>query len=150
MTFASRLAAAALAAMTCLDGTSFRSASRRQYQQPVPQQQLQPAPQPQYQQGRAAGAALLPIGTGRTSWSAPGIGSSGIVSRGLASVDRARGQPMGPAERLHPGRRKAPAPSWPGCGYGEARSITKNAVPCTELRSDRAHARFESSVHASA
>jgi hypothetical protein len=136
MTFASRLAAAALAAMTCwmVPASAQQPQYQQQqpqYQQPVPQQQLQPAPQPQYQQP-APQPAPQPAQQAAPSTYGPdelvGAGHRffGNVSRGLASVIERAVSQWGLPNGYILGEEGSGA-FVAGLRYGEGTLYTKNA-----------------------
>ncbi|MDB5517154.1 MAG: rane protein [Tardiphaga sp.] len=125
MTFASRLAAVALAAMTCWMVPA--SAQQPQYQQPAPQQQLQPAPQPQYQQPAPQPAPqATPSTYGPDELVGAGHRFFGNVSRGLASVIERAVSQWGLPNGYILGEEGSGA-FVAGLRYGEGTLYTKNA-----------------------
>jgi hypothetical protein len=125
MTFASRLAAVALAAMTCWMVPA--SAQQPQYQQPAPQQQLQPAPQPQYQQPTPQPAPqATPSTYGPDELVGAGHRFFGNVSRGLASVIERAVSQWGLPNGYILGEEGSGA-FVAGLRYGEGTLYTKNA-----------------------
>jgi hypothetical protein len=130
MTFASRLAAAALAAMTCwMVPASAQQPPQPQFQQPVPQQQLQPAPQPQYQQPApqpAPQAQPAPDRYGPDELVGAGHRFFGNVSRGLASVIERAVSQWGLPNGYILGEEGSGA-FVAGLRYGEGTLYTKNA-----------------------
>jgi hypothetical protein len=125
MTFASRLAAVALAAMTCWMVPA--SAQQPQYQQPAPQQQLQPAPQPQYQQPAPQPAPQATPNTyGPDELVGAGHRFFGNVSRGLASVIERAVSQWGLPNGYILGEEGSGA-FVAGLRYGEGTLYTKNA-----------------------
>ena len=114
MTFASRLAAIALAALV---GWIVPASAQQPPPPNLPPPQRSPSPST-YGPDEIVTAGHRFFGT---------------VSRGLASVVEKAVEPVGPAQRLHPRPGRRPAPSSAACATARARSTPATPATCASI-----------------